>query len=244
MRSFRYYNLTMIGLSIASIVLIILDLLSVISILNQPYYALDLIFVIIFAIDYAYRLGLAPDKKEFARHHIFDLLSILPFHSLFRLFRLSRIFRILRFTHIIRFSRFTRLIGLKVRSQREIKSLLHTNGLIYVFYTAIMLVLFCATLFSVSEGVPFSESLWWAIVTAATVGHGEIYPVTLTGRLSAMLLMFLGLALIGSLTSSITTYYSQSKSKEVKKISDLEIKIDGLIEKIETLENKFPHDFK
>lgn len=242
MRSFRLYNLTMMGLSIASIFLIILDLLSIISILDQPYFAIDILFVLIFAFDYMYRLVLAPDKKEFITHHVFDLLSIIPVYSIFRLFRLSHIFRILRFTHLIRFSRFTRLLGLKGRSQREIQSVLHTNGLIYVLYTAILLVLFCATLFSVSEDVSFTESLWWSIVTAATVGHGQIFPVTLVGRLSALILMFLGLGLIGALTSSLTTHFTQVKSKEVKKINALEDKIDKLILKIEDLEQKLPRE--
>ncbi|MCC5889731.1 MAG: ion transporter [Alkalibacterium sp.] len=240
MHNYRRYNLTMMFLSLASIVLIILDLLSIISILDQPYFAIDIIFVVIFAFDYIYRLVLYEDKVEFVLHHVFDLLSIIPFYSIFRLFRLSRIFRILRFSHFIRFSRFSRLLGLKMRSQREIKSVLHTNGLIYVLYTAVLLILFSSTLFSVSEDISFSESVWWAIVTATTVGHGEIYPMTLTGRFAAILLMFLGLALIGTLTSSLTTYFNQSKSKEVQKIADLESKVDLLLEKISDMEDKLP----
>lgn len=240
MRSFRLYNLTMMALSIASIFLIILDLLSVISIADQPYFSIDLSFVFIFAVDYIYRLILSQDKKEFAVHHVFDLLSIIPFVSIFRLFRLSRIFRILRFTHLIRLSRFTRLFSLKVRSQQEIKSILHTNGLIYALYTSVLLILFGAVVFSVSENVAFSESVWWALVTASTVGHGEIYPVTLTGRIAATILMFLGLAMIGVLTSSLTTYFNRSKSKEAEKISSLENKIDQLINKVSELEDKLP----
>lgn len=240
MTTHRRYNLTMLFLSILSILFIILDLLSVISILEQPYFTIDIVFVCIFAIDYIYRLVLYDDKKEFVVHHIFDLLSIIPFYSIFRLFRLSRIFRILRFTHLIRFSRFSRLLGLKVRSQREIKSLLETNGLIYVLYASVLLILFSATLFTVSESIPFSESVWWAIVTATTVGHGEIYPMTLTGRFAAILLMFLGLALIGTLTSSLTTYFNQSKSKEVEKINELETKVDLLLKKLSELEDKLP----
>lgn len=240
MTNFRRYNLTMMFLSLLSIILIILDLLSIISILDQPYFTIDTIFVVIFAIDYIYRLVLYEDKKEFVLHHVFDLLSIIPFYSIFRLFRLSQVFRILRFSHFVRFSRFSRLLGLKMRSQREIKSLLETNGLIYVLYASVLLILFSATLFTVSESIPFSESVWWAIVTATTVGHGEIYPMTLTGRFAAILLMFLGLALIGTLTSSLTTYFNRSKPQDNKKIADLEDKIDRLLEKISDMEDRLP----
>lgn len=240
MTNFRRYNLTMMFLSLLSIILIILDLLSIISILDQPYFTIDTIFVVIFAIDYIYRLVLYEDKKEFVLHHVFDLLSIIPFYSIFRLFRLSQVFRILRFSHFVRFSRFSRLLGLKMRSQREIKSLLETNGLIYVLYASVLLILFSATLFTVSESIPFSESVWWAIVTATTVGHGDIYPMTLTGRFAAILLMFLGLALIGTLTSSLTTYFNQSKPQDNKKIAHLEDKIDRLLEKISDMEDRLP----
>lgn len=238
MTNFRRYNLTMMFLSLLSILLIILDLLSVISILDQPYFAMDTIFVVIFTLDYIYRLVLYEDKKEFIQHHVFDLLSIIPFYSIFRLFRLSRVLRILRFTHLVRFSRFSRLIGLKMRSQREIKTLLQTNGLMYALYASLLLILFGATLFTVAESIPFSESVWWALVTASTVGHAEIYPVTLTGRFAATILMFLGLAMIGVLTSSLTSYFNQAKPQDSQKMADLEQKVDKLLEKISELEDK------
>lgn len=46
------------------------------------------------------------------------------------------------------------------------------------------------------EGKPFVESLWWACVTATTVGYGDMYPATPGGRLVAVALMHLTLLLI------------------------------------------------
>ena len=51
------------------------------------------------------------------------------------------------------------------------------------------LVLMGALLFSFFEGKPYGDSLWWAFVTALTVGYGDMYPETLGGRIVGLVLM-------------------------------------------------------
>ncbi len=55
------------------------------------------------------------------------------------------------------------------------------------YYALIILVV--STLFSYFEDKPFFDSFWWACVTAMTIGYGDITPVTVGGRLSAIVLM-------------------------------------------------------
>lgn len=48
-----------------------------------------------------------------------------------------------------------------------------------------------AVLFMLTEGQSFGDSLWWAVVTAMTVGYGDVVPVTTSGRIVGAALMHL-----------------------------------------------------
>ena len=57
------------------------------------------------------------------------------------------------------------------------------------------------------------DSFWWAMVTVSTVGYGDIYPVTTGGRLTAMLLMLIGVGVLGSYVAAITNYVVGNRSE-------------------------------
>ena len=61
---------------------------------------------------------------------------------------------------------------------------------------------------SVNEGFSsFGEAVWWATVTITTVGYGDIFPVTTEGRVSAAVLMFSGLAVLGVLAGALASFF-------------------------------------
>ena len=49
------------------------------------------------------------------------------------------------------------------------------------------------------------DALWWAFVTITTVGYGDKYPITFIGRATAVLVMFAGVGIIGSLASILAS---------------------------------------
>ncbi|WP_299035180.1 potassium channel family protein [uncultured Pseudokineococcus sp.] len=52
----------------------------------------------------------------------------------------------------------------------------------------------------------FPDALWWAVTTVSTVGYGDLYPVTGTGRGVAVGLMVTGVALLGTVTASLASW--------------------------------------
>jgi len=209
----HFYNVVFALLALISIGLVILDYLQLLSLGLFPYNLIDDTILIIFAVDYFVRLILAPSKRQFFVHNLFDLLAIIPFSSLFAFFRFGRAFRLVRLTKMFRL---TRLVGVISIFQKRAGKFLHKGGLIYYLWLSAALILITAAIYSLTEQSSFSDALWWAVVTATTVGYGDISPHTGLGRLAAVLLMVNGIGLIGTLTSSITAYLA---SEEVDNFS-------------------------
>ncbi len=55
--------------------------------------------------------------------------------------------------------------------------------------------------------VGFGDALWWAVVTMTTVGYGDVYPVTATGRYVAVAVMVVGVSLLGAVTATVAAWF-------------------------------------
>nr|WP_253953569.1 potassium channel family protein [Pediococcus ethanolidurans] len=211
------YNVTIAILAIISIILSILDFGNLINLNKAPYNFIDNGILIIFAFDYFTRMLLAKSKGKFFINNIFDLLAIIPFNSVASFLRVARLVRIARLLKIIRF---TRIIGLTGKFSKNVKRFLKTNGFIYVIYASSALLFIASTLYSIAENVSLPNSIWWAITTTTTIGYGDISHKTFIGKLAAVLLMFIGIGLIGMLTSTITSFFVHENKTDHKEELD------------------------
>jgi voltage-gated potassium channel len=78
------------------------------------------------------------------------------------------------------------------------------------------------------------DGIWWAIVTATTVGYGDISPTTTEGRVIATMLMLLGIGVIGAFTATVASFFvAQEEGSDLKtieaRLDRLEAKIDRLL---------------
>lgn len=232
----KYYEYLIIFLAFLSIIFVVLDFSAVINLNHQPFSTIDNGILAIFTIDYFTRFYYAENKWTFFKRNIFDLLAIIPFYSLFSFLKFTRVFRVARLTQLARLSR---LIGLTGKLTKKADTFLKTNGFINVLYLSVILIVISSVTYSIAEGETLSNSIWWAIVTATTVGYGDISPVTPFGKTAAIILMFLGIGFIGFLTSTITKYFSTNQeNQENTQLTQLSSEIDLLIKKIDQLETK------
>ena len=81
--------------------------------------------------------------------------------------------------------------------------------------------------------------MWWALVTITTVGYGDITPMTTVGRFVASALMFVGLALISSVTAIISVKFIQNfvdhhtNDDVLDKLDEMQKDLDELKKKIQ-----------
>ncbi|MEW1960534.1 potassium channel family protein [Kineococcus sp. NPDC059986] len=93
--------------------------------------------------------------------------------------------------------------------------------------TATSLVGFCAALAVLEAERPAPganitttpDACWWVLTTITTVGYGDHYPVTLTGRLVAIALMLAGIALLGVVTASLASWLIERVGEEQEESS-------------------------
>ncbi|MFG2645112.1 potassium channel family protein [Streptomyces sp. NPDC048370] len=101
---------------------------------------------------------------------------------------------------------------------------LYGRVMAYSSLTVALLGFACAlAVFQHERGVPgatirtFGDSVWWAAETLTTVGYGDVTPVTPIGRTIAVGLMACGVALIGAVTGSFSSWLIQSFTREDEK---------------------------
>lgn len=202
----KIYDITISLLAVFAVLFAIIDLSSG---LNEWQAILDQIILIVFIVDYFVRLYLSTNKKNFFKNNILDLISIIPFNSLFRAFRIVKITRLFKLTKLTKLSR---LVAYTLRILHRSKAFLNTNGFKYMLMLSCVVLIIGGVGISYAEGMDIMDGFWWAFVTTTTVGYGDISPASIFGRIIAIILMIVGIGLIGSLTSTITTYFFNRES--------------------------------
>ncbi len=175
---------------------------------EQWVYDLNLAIWMVFVADYLIRLAMAPNKAQFVRGNLVDLIAIIPFELILA----NEQFAATRFLRLARLARLVWLLragAVLWRMSRHTRGVLNTNGVGYVLVVAIGIVVMGGIgLWAIEPdiGTPM-DGIWWGFVTTSTVGYGDIAPKTLGGRAIGVALMLLGIGCISMLSGSIATYF-------------------------------------
>jgi len=209
----NYLDLLIIVLSIYVLGALLVDtFIQLPSEISRLLESIDNAICAIFLIDFFIRFYHADNKLKFMRWGWIDLISSIP--SL-ELFRVGRLFRLIRLFRILRVFRSTKKI-VELIFKSKIKGTMTAVGLITV-----LIIIFSSISILTVETSPESnirtaeDALWWTIETITTVGYGDKFPVTSSGRIIGAIVMVSGVGLFGTFTGFIASFFvSEKKSEE------------------------------
>jgi voltage-gated potassium channel len=166
--------------------------------------AMDVIWAL-FIIDFVVKFVVTDAKPQFLKRHIIDIVALaLPF------------FRPLRAL---------RVIGVATLALRKFGAKVRHRVLVYVGTMAVFIWFIAGLAVTEAErGITgsniqnISDGWWWSFMTMATVGFGDRFPVSAEGRLIGVIVVIAGLALLGTLTASIATWFINTSRKEEDEI--------------------------
>ncbi|GLK16978.1 potassium channel family protein [Herbiconiux flava] len=155
----------------------------------------------VFLGDYAIRFALARRKGAFVRTSLPDLLYVVV--PVLRPLILLRKLKDVPFFH--------RRSGSAVRTTVALHAALFVALFVYSISLAVLQAERAAPGATITT---FGDAVWWACVTIATVGYGDVYPVTATGRVLAVTLMFGGVVIVGVTTATVVSYLNERILKQ------------------------------
>ncbi len=165
-----------------------------------------------FVADSAYRWLRAPRRREFlfARHGWLLWLGSLPAPFL-------AVLRLLWFRSAIqrlRRSDYADMMNIVVEKRAQSTLLGAIFAAIIVLEAAAILVLGAESRSPQANIQTAGDAVWWTVVTVATVGYGDKYPVTPAGRVIGVFVMIVGVGLFGVLTSFLAQWFVRARQPD------------------------------
>jgi voltage-gated potassium channel Kch len=200
------------------------------SIFHVEFIVLDAIAVMIFSAEYMLRIyscvedprfkGALAGRFRYAKTPIavIDFLAIIPFylelllHSIVDL-RFLRIFRLMR---LLKLTRYTQATGTLVKALKREWPIIAAST--FIMLLLVVLTASLGYLFEHEaqpdkfENIP--QSIYWAVVTLASVGYGDISPVTPVGRLMTMIMALVGIGIFAVPAAILSTAFNDQLHKD------------------------------
>ena len=232
-RAFDYMIMIMI---ITNIIAMFLDTFDAMKPYQGVLDFIEAFTVMIFIIEYILRLWTAtflfPEKSPAAAAWSFvktfdgivDLMTILPFFFLsgFVVFRMMRVVRILRLFKInSTFDSFNVITSVLKEKKNQLASSIF---IILVLMLAASLCMYSAEHEAQPEAFRNAFSgIWWSVSTLLTVGYGDIYPITIAGKVMAIIITFLGVGVVAIPTGIISAGFVEQYTELSNNTDDTDI---------------------
>lgn len=178
---------------------------------------------LVFVVDLAIRVGLAPRKVDYLVHHPIDVIAVV-----------IPAFRALRVLRVITAGQWL--------VQRGARLAVGRTALAVCVAVVFLALLGSLSVLSAERGVTganitdFGDALWWSAETISTVGYGDRFPVSFEGRIVAVGMMILGVSLLGVISAGLaTTLLTRLRGEQESEIQAVLRKLESLERQVEDL---------
>jgi len=180
---------------------------------------IEVVTVSIFTLEYLLRIIVCDNKLKFifSFYGIIDLLAILPFYLStgidLRSLRALRMLRLIRILKLVRYSKAAQRFHLALKIAKEELILFVFLSLMLIFFSAVGIYYFERG----AQPDAFSsvfQSLWWSIITITTVGYGDVYPITVGGRIFTFFVLMIGLGFLAIPTGLLASAMGRAREME------------------------------
>ena len=212
------------GLIVLNLIAISLESVDRLAEVYHPYFlAFELFSVVIFGLEYALRLWVAPASRRaktplqarlryaFSFHGLVDVAAILP--SLIAFFATGadlRWLRVLRMLRLFKISHYNSALEDLISALRQERS--SFAAALYLFLIAFFIA---STLMHLAERTlqpehfgSIPEAMWWSIITLTTVGYGDVSPISLLGKAIGGATALMGVCTVALLTGIMANAFA------------------------------------
>lgn len=237
----------MLVLAFVWLVLLIVELVRGESAL---FYFLGTAIWVVFIIDFAVKLVLAPDRVVYLKGNWLTAIALLL--PALRIFRIVRVFRLLRLARAGRGLRLVRVVSSLNRGMKALGASLSRRGFGYVIALTVLVTFAgAAGMYAFENQVPggldsYIESLWWTAMIMATMGS-EYWPQTAEGRVLCGFLALYAFGVFGYVTAALATFFvgrdAESNDAEVagaRQLIALRDEVSALRSEIRALSRQTP----
>ncbi len=235
----RFFDIFITVIIILNILTTFLQTFDELSAFTPLFHIIECVTLAIFCIEYILRCWTADYlyphlSKARARLHfilsfdgIIDILTIIPLFFLsgfviFRMLRVARIFHLFRLN--AKYDSFNVITTVLYEKRNQIIS--------SVFIVVILMLASSLCMYSVEhEAQPLVfrnafSGIWWSMSTPLTVGYGDIYPVTILGKIMAIIIAYLGVGAVAIPTGIISAGFVEQyqRNSSISSLKDTDIK--------------------